>query len=82
MRNNYMNDTVETLAESRVSNKQGILRAYTYVLATDINGNKIRRRVSLGTDWCTELETARDTVERVRDNNQSLRVEAEFKINL
>lgn len=63
-------------------NQYGILRAYTYVMAVDINGNNIRRRVSLGTDFCTELETAKDTVERVRSNNQNMNVEAQLLINL
>ena len=66
----------------RNSENQGVLRAYTYVIATDIMGKRIRRRVSLGTDWCAELQSAKDTMERVRSNNRELEISGEFKINL
>ena len=66
----------------KVRNSDGVMRAYTYVEMTDINGRSIRRRVSLGVDWNTELETARDTMERTRANNPSLRIEGDFRINL
>ena len=66
----------------RNSNNQGTLRVYTYVTVTDIHGNEIRRKVSLGTNWVTELEPARDTMERVRADNRNLQVFGEFKIKL
>ena len=68
--------------ESKVRNTDGVMRAYTYVEMTDINGRHIRRRVSLGVDWNTELETARDTIYSTRANNPGIRVEGDFRVNL
>lgn len=63
-------------------NTDGVLKAYTYINVVDIMGRSTRRRVSLGMDWNTPLETARDTMERTRANNPNLELHGEFKINL
>lgn len=87
--NDYFNTAVaEPVKRTRkvsgdtLRNSDGVMRAYTYVEATDIFGRMIRRRVSLGTDWNTELESARNTIERVRANNQGLVVCGDFRVNL
>jgi hypothetical protein len=76
MRNHF-----EPVTEQSVRNTDGILRAWIYVEVTDINGCVNRKRVSLGNDYNTTLETARDTVERVRRSNQQM-VSADFRVNL
>lgn len=76
MRNHF-----EPVTEQPVRNTDGVLRAWFYVEVTDINGSMVRRRVSLGNDYSTTLETARETVDRVRRSNQQM-VSADFRINL
>ena len=63
-------------------NKDGYLKAHTLVHVTDIFGNDIARRVSLGTDWNTTLESARERINTAREKNPSIQIQAEFRINL
>jgi len=60
----------------------GHLRTHTRVHAVDIFGRSITRRVSLGTDWNTTLETARETVQKVRENNPGIEINADYRIAL
>lgn len=60
----------------------GQMRASTRVSAVDIFGRSITRRVSLGTDWNTSLDTARDTVQKVRENNPGIEINAEYRVSL
>ena len=62
-------------------NTDGVLRAYTRVNVTNIFGQHVSKRVSLGTDWNTTLETARDLVKKARESN-SVEIQAEYRINL
>ena len=62
-------------------NKDGMLKAYTRINVTDIFGRQVSRRVSLGTEFCIELQAARDMVEVARRNN-SVDIQAEYRINL
>jgi len=76
---NYNPDTV---AEKPVRNTDGILRAWVYIWITDINGLKTRKRVSLGNDYNTTLDNARNTASNVRESNGGMEIMADFRINL
>ena len=79
MRNIYIE--VAAKSEFPARSTDGVLRAWVYVEVTDINGCLMRKRVSLGNDYNTTLETARETVERVRRSNEQM-VSADFRVNL
>lgn len=67
---------------SSYTRDSGMLRAYTYVFVTDINGNTLRKRVSLGNDYNSSLEAAREVMQRTRANNKDTEVCGDFKISL
>lgn len=79
---NFDDGIVRAVTEKPMRNTDGVMRAYTYVYATDIMGRHVRRRVSLGTVWNTELENARNTMQTVRDNNRGLEILGDYRVNL
>lgn len=70
------------VAEKPVRNTDGILRAWVYVWVTDIYGCKTRKRVSLGNDYNTTLDNAREIADKAREHNQDIEVMADFRVNL
>lgn len=60
----------------------GQLRTSTRVSVVDIFGRSITRKVSLGSDYNTSLGTAKDTVQKVRENNPGIEITAEYRVSL
>ena len=61
---------------------RGTVRAYTRVQITDLHGVTRMKRVSVGTDYSADLDTARSLVESARHANNGLNIEANFSISL
>lgn len=60
----------------------GTVRAYTRVQITDLQGVTRMKRVSIGTDYHSDLDTARSLVDSARRANEGLQVEANYSISL
>lgn len=66
------------------SKPRGILRANIRVPIVDLNGHDTTRRVSLGVDYQTTMEEAREKVAAAREANREMgmRIDARFTIDL
>ena len=79
---NYNPDIDSAVTAQNVGNTHGTMRAWVYVYVTDITGRSIRKRVSLGNDYNSTLESARDTMQRARAGNRELSVNGDFRISI
>lgn len=61
---------------------RGTVRAYTRVQITDLQGVTRMKRVSVGTDYHSDLDTARSLVDSARAANKDLHIEANYTVSL
>lgn len=77
-----VNYCAEPVMRDYPSTPNGVLSVGTYFMAVDVLGRSVRRRVSLGRVWGTDLESAKSMAVAVRNNNPEIDVRVNFSMEL